>query len=203
MTKPRNPTPLDYTASRADQPAASSRRRALAMGIVCTILLAAGVGLNASVAALELSFRKEPVPLRAPVASIPAQLGPWVQLSADTKLSSEVEQTLGTQDYIQRVYVDRRLADPGVLARWEAAMRTIVLITFGLLVAGCANASAPPTTVAPGFTPYAPPELAEGVCAEVAEGPAGYPLNNIERQIAEAYCPELVATSGHPSFPAR
>jgi hypothetical protein len=37
----------------------------------------------------------------------------------------------------------------------------------------------------------------------VAEGPAGYPLNNIERQIAEAYCPELVATSGHPSFPAR
>jgi hypothetical protein len=91
------------------------------MGIVCTILLAAGVGLNASVAALELSFRKEPVPLRAPVASIPAQLGPWIQLSADTKLSSEVEQTLGTQDYIQRVYVDRRLADPGVLARWEAA----------------------------------------------------------------------------------
>lgn len=99
----------------------SRRRRALAMTVVCSMLMAAAVGLNASVAALKLSFRKEPVSLRLPVAAIPARLGPWLQLNVDTKLSAEVEQTLGTQEYIQRVYVDTRQADPAVLARWDAA----------------------------------------------------------------------------------
>lgn len=100
---------------------ASRRRRVIAMLSVCALLLAAAVGLNASVAALELSFQKEPVPLRMPITSIPATLGPWVQVSRDERFPAEIEEALGTKEYIQRVYVDTRKADPAVLERWNAA----------------------------------------------------------------------------------
>lgn len=101
--------------------ACPARRRWWAMVIVCALLLAAAIGLNASVKVLKLSFQKEPVPLRGAITSIPAQLGPWVQLSLDTRLSAESEDDLGTQQYIQRLYVDTRKADAGVLERWDAA----------------------------------------------------------------------------------
>ena len=118
---------LDY-ASRAAVRSGSRRRRAAAMLVVCALLLAGALGLNASVAALRLSFRKEAVPLRKPVAAIPAALGSWVQLSTDSRLSAEMEQALGTQEYIQRIYVDTRHADPVVLSRWEAApVKTVEL----------------------------------------------------------------------------
>ena len=121
MTSGEGNSTLNYAVRQDCAQVGSRRRRVAAMGVVCAVLLCAAIGLNASVAALKWSFRKEPVPLRAPVSAISAGLGPWVQLNVDTKLSAEMEQTLGTQEYIQRVYVDTRLADPAVLARWEAA----------------------------------------------------------------------------------
>ena len=97
------------------------RRRAVAMGLVCGLLLLAAVGLNASVAALELTFRKLPVPLRQEIASIPPELGPWVQVTLDERFPEDVEAELGTKDYLKRFYVDTRKADPAVLARYRAA----------------------------------------------------------------------------------
>ncbi len=102
-----------------------ARRRLIAMLTVCGLLLLAAVGLNASVMALKLSFRKEAVDLRRPVTSIPSQVGPWVQVSLDRPFPKETEDALATREYIQRIYVDTRKADPTVLARWsEAAVKS-------------------------------------------------------------------------------
>jgi hypothetical protein len=93
----------------------------VAMLTVCGLLLAAAVGLNASVMALKLSFRKEAVPLRQPLTRLPAEVGPWVQVTLDERFPEEIEDELATTEYIRRVYVDTRKADPAVLERWNAA----------------------------------------------------------------------------------
>lgn len=118
------PTTVDYAgrpvplASPATSP---RRRRVVAMATVCALLLAGAAGLNAAVASLKLSFRKLPVPLRKDVTAIPAELGPWVQVSLDQRLPEDIEKELRTLQYVQRLYVDTRKADPAVLARWRAA----------------------------------------------------------------------------------
>lgn len=107
----------------ADQstPAAPPKRRAriLALALVGAVLLAAGVGLQATVSMLELSFQKEAVSLRAPLLTISSNVGPWMQLHLDKPLPPEIEAELKTKEYIQRTYVDTSLADERLLRRLE------------------------------------------------------------------------------------
>lgn len=114
----RASTPAGHAAGAAP----SARRRWLvAMATVCGLLLAGALGLNASIAALKLTFQKEPVPLRDDVTSIPGRLGPWVHVTLDERFPEEIEKELGTTEYIKRLYVDTRKADPAVLEKWENA----------------------------------------------------------------------------------
>ena len=116
-----HPQAIEYASAGTGSGSNPARRRAVALVMVCGLLLLAAVGLNASVAALKLSFQKEAVPLRAPVAGIPGELGPWVQVNVDERFPEEIEEALGTLEYIQRIYVDSRKADPHVLEKWRAA----------------------------------------------------------------------------------
>lgn len=102
---------------------ASPARRKLALAVVALLLLVGAVGLNATMASLKLQFRKEAVELREPLATIAPTLGPWVQVSIDRRFPPDIEHELGTQEYIERQYVDTRHADPDVLAEWESADR--------------------------------------------------------------------------------
>ena len=97
------------------------RRRVVALAIVGAILLAGALGLNVAAEALELSFKKEAVPPRRPIAAIPAEMGPWVQVTIDRRFPPEIEEELGTDQYISRTYVDLRRADDAVRAEWESA----------------------------------------------------------------------------------
>jgi hypothetical protein len=74
---------------------------------VCTVvvLLAAALGLNIAVAKLRLHFKKLPVPLARPLAQIPLQMGDWVQVSRDKPLETDVQEVLGTDEYIFRDYL--------------------------------------------------------------------------------------------------
>lgn len=108
-----NTYPSDETAPQA--------RRWLALGVVGAILLLGAVGLNAATAFLQLTFKKLPVELRQPITAMPAEVGPWVQVTIDTPMPPEIEHELGTKDYIQRVYVDTRKADPEILEQWRTA----------------------------------------------------------------------------------
>jgi Protein of unknown function (DUF3485) len=73
------------------------------------VLAVAALGLNASVGYLKLHFKKQPVPMARPLASIPADMGSWQQVSQDEALDPEVEHALGTNQYVFRDYMDVRV----------------------------------------------------------------------------------------------
>ncbi len=86
----------------------TGRPGARELGIVCGVLLAAAVGLNGAVQAMQLALDKKPVPIRRPLDSLPRQVGPWSwEAERDERLGREMEQQLGTQQYIMRQYIYR------------------------------------------------------------------------------------------------
>ena len=132
----------EYNASETTltlKPAASPRRRWIALATVATVLLVGAVGLNATVGAMKLSFKKQAVPLRQPIRSLPADMGPWVQVTFDERFSAEIEAELGTLDYIDRWYVDKTKADAAVRAEWEAAPRRTEELGAKLMASAKAN----------------------------------------------------------------
>ena len=80
------------------------------------VLAVAAVGLNASVGYMKLHFKKRPVPMARPLASIPADLGLWQQVSQDEALDPEIEHALGTNQYIFRDYMDARVVGKETIA---------------------------------------------------------------------------------------
>lgn len=86
--------------------------------IVTLVLTTAALGLNVAVSAMKLHFKKEPVPLARPLGAIPERLGTWVQVSQDQPLDKEMQDVLGTKEYIFRDYVNE-VDVPGVADRFR------------------------------------------------------------------------------------
>jgi hypothetical protein len=84
------------------------------------VLLVAAVGLNASVQFLKLHFKKQPVPLARPLTLVPDRFGPWVQVTPDKAIDHEIQDVLGTDQYIFREYIDERIAGSDVKDRFKA-----------------------------------------------------------------------------------
>jgi|GEM_PF-632549 len=98
------------TTGDAD-PKATSRPRVRAAAptsfiTAAAVLLFAAIGLNATVVKMRLYFRKLPVSLAQPLKSIPAQMGSWTMFSVDEPLDPDVQEVLGTDQYIFRDYVN-------------------------------------------------------------------------------------------------
>jgi hypothetical protein len=95
----------------------SSRSFLLAVGV----LVVAAVGLNTAARALEMYFKKLPVPLRHRLddatAGVPKQLGSWVSVQQTSSLDEDVQHTLGTRDFVFRTYVNTRVAGEDVVKR--------------------------------------------------------------------------------------
>ncbi len=108
------------TPASGMSPAAKRRLRLKALTAVAAILAVAAVGLNAAVPTLKLNFRKQAVDPRSSIFGIPTRMGPWVMI-ADHKMPDEVVEELGTEQYVQRQYIDLRRADPDLVAEYEAA----------------------------------------------------------------------------------
>ena len=99
------------TALNAGEPPATSpdpaaRRGWIAFAVVAAVLLVAGIGFNAVVAKMQVTFRKLPVDPAAPLLSISATAGPWAQASVDRSFNSDFEHALGTKDYVNRQYIN-------------------------------------------------------------------------------------------------
>src|SRR5207244_13120581 len=112
MDKPTtNPPPAPGTAPAP--PAVSPWKSAFSsksfLAAVAVLALAA-VGLNAATEALQVYFKKQPVPLRArlddPQSGVPEQLGPWVMVGEQNALAPDVQHSLGTKEFVFRTYVD-------------------------------------------------------------------------------------------------
>jgi exosortase len=99
--------PAPGTAMPSLRGGAIAPRRML-IAVLCILLTSAGA-LAASSRLLHLYFLKVPVPLPRPLTEIPADLGPWRQCGGNRAIAADVQETLGTNDYIFRDYVDSRV----------------------------------------------------------------------------------------------
>ena len=103
-------------------PFATAARRALrqpAFLTVAIVLLVAAVSINGATEFLQLHFKKEKVELRKKLTDVPSRLGPWVQVTTDMAITHEIEDVLGTRDYIYRFYVDGRRVSPQVIEQFK------------------------------------------------------------------------------------
>lgn len=80
--------------------------------LLIVVFAVASVGMMSSTRLLEVSFRKEPVPLRQELELIPHKIGHWVQVTEDEPLDPDIEHALGTKRYVFRRYVDSRMVGP-------------------------------------------------------------------------------------------
>jgi hypothetical protein len=103
------------------KPAARGKKNWMKPGFLVAVLILAfgAVGLNVAVGYLKLRFMKEPVALKRPLESLPQQLGDWVQVSKDEPLDHELRDTLQTDKYVFRDFVNSKLVTPADLAVFE------------------------------------------------------------------------------------
>jgi hypothetical protein len=88
--------------------------------VVAFIILAIGaVCLNTAVEAMQLHFKKQPVPLTQKLEMLPAHLGSWVQVSKDEPLGHDVQEVLGTDVYVFRDYVNERIVGKAVIDQFK------------------------------------------------------------------------------------
>ena len=100
---------------------ATAKRRWLQPGFLLAvgILSVSAVGLNVAVSALQLHFKKQPVPLALELTTIPKQLGPWLQVTQDEPLDHATQEMLGTDLYVFRDYVDTRRLTKAEIAQFD------------------------------------------------------------------------------------
>ncbi len=83
------------------------RQAPAALAVTSLTLLACGIGFRFAVHAADLYLRKEAVELRVQLSNIPKRLGQWTASRPDRKLTAEVEEVLGTAQYLDRWYVNQ------------------------------------------------------------------------------------------------
>lgn len=76
----------------------------VAFAAVVIVLISSAVGFRASVSALNLYLRKESVPLRESLDTIPMKLGRWKRVGIDSRLGEAMVESLGTRFYLDRHY---------------------------------------------------------------------------------------------------
>ncbi len=82
------------------------RQAPLALIVACVTLAVGGIGFRYAVHAANAYLEKKPVPLRRPLTNIPKRLRAWQAVGEDLKLTAELEEALGTHQYLDRTYVD-------------------------------------------------------------------------------------------------
>jgi hypothetical protein len=122
------PAPAPSVPEAPQRPAASPWKIAFSHRAFLTaavVLALAAVGLNAATEALQVYFKKQPVALRQRLddeKGVPTQLGNWVTVDEHNALDPEVQHSLGTKDFVFRVYVDTAALPPDVLAALQPTL---------------------------------------------------------------------------------
>src|SRR4051794_22964586 len=78
--------------------------------VAFVVLLLAAVGLNGATQFMQLHFKKQPVPLTHSLDNIPPVIGTWINVMKD-QLADDMQQELGTDKYIMRVYLNSAVVD--------------------------------------------------------------------------------------------
>ncbi len=83
--------------------------------VLMLTLVAGGLGLRAAMTALDVYLKKEPVPLRADLGSIPTVLGDWRKVGEDQVMDAAMVESLGTDRYLTRSYARGGNPSDGVI----------------------------------------------------------------------------------------
>lgn len=91
-----------------------TRARWIAFAVAAGVLGASALGMGAAIKAFNLHLRKLPVyaPGGRVLASLPRETTHWVASGSDRVESADIVKTLGTENYLNRLYVEREPADP-------------------------------------------------------------------------------------------
>ena len=105
------------TTGMTTPPASSPWKAAFASRgflLAVAVLAVAAVGLNTAAEAMQMYFKKQPVPLRHRLdddkAGLPKDLNHWVTVQQTSSLNPDVQYALGTKDFVFRTYVNSALA---------------------------------------------------------------------------------------------
>jgi hypothetical protein len=119
------------------------------------ILFGVGIALPIVVKALGFYLVKLPIQVTQTVTSIPSVAGPWEQLGRDQAYSEEIQETLGTQNYIDRIY-KRDNPEPGkppIVLQFHAAYYTGTIDTVPHVPERCMVGGGWQITSTPGRRP--------------------------------------------------
>ncbi|MCC6322447.1 MAG: exosortase-associated EpsI family protein [Phycisphaerales bacterium] len=83
----------------------SSRRFAFVVAL--GTLMAGAISLHAVVTALKITVKKIPIEAKYKLPSLPETLPSWKSVGVDEKMTAEMVEELGTENYISRVYVEK------------------------------------------------------------------------------------------------
>lgn len=72
--------------------------------VLLASLVGSAVVFRLAVAQLDIHLKKEPVPLRQALASVPSAIGGWQKVGTDAALSEAMVEELGTPNYLSRYY---------------------------------------------------------------------------------------------------
>ncbi len=108
------PAPGRSSAPAPPDALARAARRWLAPA-VCLVLLAGAGAFAPLQRAMGIYLRKQPLSLRAPLSTLPTQVGSWKAIGTDEIVSPEVIREFGTEEYLTRNYARDGDASGGVL----------------------------------------------------------------------------------------
>jgi hypothetical protein len=93
------------------------RGNGVALGLAAGVMLTAALGLQGLLVASGAVLIKGEVPLRQKLFMMPTELKGWKMVYEDPPLSAEILETLGTRDYVSRVYQDQSAPNGAAGAR--------------------------------------------------------------------------------------
>ena len=103
---------IDYQSATPPSATATPLQRAFsnrAFLVAVIVMAVVGVGMTFMTTFMKVYFKKEPVPLRAELVSIPDQIGSWTKVSVDEPLPKDIEDALAAKEYVFRDYADVRV----------------------------------------------------------------------------------------------
>ncbi len=82
-------------------------------GVAMAVLLGSSLGIVSAISAFKLTLRKKPIYPESGLllTSLPTETASWVRVGSDRKESPEVEEVLGTKNYISRLYKEKTPKD--------------------------------------------------------------------------------------------
>ncbi len=113
-TPESNPAPKSSASPKATPSKKQHRGRNTAVFAAIGILAASALGLTAAIDYFQLYLKKAPIYPESglQVSAIPTETASWQRVGPDRRENAEVEEVLGTTNYVSRVYIQKNPANP-------------------------------------------------------------------------------------------